>query len=60
MAEKSELSTSVSIRETLMVSSLVSDGWSLGDALGLIYLPLFDGNKSEGERSTVYKLILSY
>lgn len=60
MALKSELSASVSIRETLMVSSLIADGWSLGNALELIYLPLFDGNKSEGERSTVYKLILSY
>jgi hypothetical protein len=59
-ALKSELSASVSIRETLMVSSLIADGWSLGNALELIYLPLFDGNKSEGERSTVYKLILSY
>ena len=60
MADKTELSTGVSIRETLMVSSLVSDGWSLNDAMEMIYLPLFEGSKTSGERSTVYKLILSY
>lgn len=60
MATKSELSTSISIRETLMVSALVADGWGLGKAMESIYLPLYEGNKAEGERSTVYKLILSY
>lgn len=60
MADKTELSTGVSIRETLMVSSLVSDGWSLNDAMEMIYLPLFEGSKTSGERSTVYKLMLSY
>lgn len=60
MASKSELSTSVSIRETLMVASLISDGWSLKSAMELIYLPLFEGDKVIGERSTVLKLISSY
>ena len=60
LAEKSELSTSISIRETLMVSQLVSDGWPLSGAMESVYLPLFEGSKTEGERSTVYKLILSY
>lgn len=60
MADKSELSTGVSIRETLMVAKLVSDGWSLNDAMEMIYLPLYEGSKTSGERSTVYKLMLSY
>lgn len=57
---KQELSTSLSIRETLMVARLVSDGWDLGKAMELIYLPLYEGTKSNGERSTVYKTISSY
>lgn len=60
MASKSELSTTISIRETLMVSSLVMDGWPLKKALEMIYLPLYEGDKLIGERSTVYKLLLSY
>lgn len=60
MADKSELSTGVSIRETLMVASLVSDGWDLVNAMEMIYLPLYEGSKTSGERSTVYKLMLSY
>ncbi len=57
---KQEISTSLSIRETLMVAKLVSDGWDLGKAMELIYLPLYEGTKSIGERSTVYKTISSY
>lgn len=60
LSDKQEISTSLSIRETLMVSALISDGWELGPAMEMIYLPLFEGSKSEGERSTVYKTILSY
>lgn len=60
LASKSELSTSISIRETLMVSKLVSDGWPLSTAMENVYLPLYEGSKTIGERSTVYKLILSY
>lgn len=60
LAKKQEISSSLSIRETLMVADLVSDGWSLGGAMEMIYLPLFEGTKSEGERSTVYKTISSY
>lgn len=60
LAEKSELSTSISIRETLMVSQLVADGWPLATAMENVYLPLYEGSKTVGERSTVYKLILSY
>ena len=60
LASKSEVSTSLSIRETLMVANLVSDGWDLGKAMEMIYLPLYEGSKVEGERSTVYKTISSY
>ena len=60
LSDKQEISTSLSIRETLMVSALISDGWELGPAMEMIYLPLFEGSKHEGERSTVYKTILSY
>ena len=57
---KQEISLSLSIRETLMVANLVSDGWDLGKAMELVYLPLYEGTKSVGERSTVYKTISSY
>lgn len=60
LSRKQEISTSLSIRETLMVSSLVYDGFDLGKAMGMVYLPLYEGTKTEGERSTVNKTILSY
>lgn len=60
LANKQEISSSLSIRETLMVADLVADGWSLGNAMEMIYLPLYEGTKTEGERSLVYKAISSY
>lgn len=60
LSKKQEISTSLSIRETLMVSSLVYDGFDLGKAMSMVYLPLFEGTETEGERSTVNKTILSY
>lgn len=57
---KQEISLSLSIRETLMVADLVSDGWTLGNAMEMIYLPLYEGTKTEGERSTIFKTISSY
>lgn len=57
---KQEISTSLSIRETLMVAGLVADGWSIGMAMEMIYLPLYEGTKSEGERKIVYNTISSY
>lgn len=57
---KQEISVSLSTRETLMVSKLVVDGWTLGEAMEIIYLPLFEGTSSDGERGTVRKTILSY
>lgn len=60
LSKKQEISTSISIRETLMISELVSDGWSVKNAMEMVYLPIYEGTNSEGERSTVYKTILSY
>ena len=60
LCKKQEVSVSLSIRETLMVAELVSDGWALGNAMEMIYLPLYEGSKSDGERSTIYKTISSY
>lgn len=57
---KQEISLSLSVRETLMVADLVSDGWTLGNAMEMIYLPLYEGTKTDGERSTIYKTISSY
>jgi nitric oxide reductase NorQ protein len=60
MVNKNELSTSVSIREALMIASLVHDGMPLGQSLEQILLPMYEGTTTEGERSTVSKLIASY
>lgn len=60
MNKKMELSIAVSVRETLMISTLVADGWGLGDAMKTVYLPMFEGTNSEGERSRLYKVLASY
>lgn len=60
LAKKQELSCCPSVRESLMVAELVSDGWSIGDAMQAVYLPIYEGTKVEGERSTVFKLLTSY
>lgn len=56
---KQELSCSLSTRETLMAANLVRDGWPLLEAMELVFLPLFEGTNSEGERSMVRKLFAS-
>ena len=43
-----------------MVANLVSDGWDLGKAMEMVYLPLYEGSSTEGERGTVYKTISTY
>ena len=60
LSKKEEISSSLSIRETLMVANLVSDGWDLGKAMEMVYLPLYEGSSTEGERGTVYKTISTY
>ena len=57
---KSEVSVSPSIRETLTIADLVSDGWPLSDAMQAVYLPLFEGTKSDGERGTIFKTLTSF
>jgi len=57
--EKQEISSSVSTRESLMVASLVKDGWSKLDALSMVVLPMYEGTLTEGERSIVHKILIS-
>lgn len=59
MNKKSEISTCVSVRETLMISSLVKDGWNLGDAMKSVYIPMFSGEEG-GERDKIIKVLASY
>ena len=54
-----ELSSSLSTRETLMAARLISDGWSAQKAMELTFLPLFEGSRVEGERAVVMQIILS-
>lgn len=56
---KQEIGCSLSTRETLMAAELVADGWSALRAMELVYLPLFEGTKAEGERGTVAKAIMA-
>lgn len=57
--KKQELSCSLSTRETLMAAELVSDGWTALRAMELVYLPLFEGTRSDGERGVISKLLMS-
>ena len=56
---KNELSGTVSTRETLRAASLVSDGWTALEAMEMTFLPLFEGTRTEGERSVVSKIFLT-
>lgn len=57
---KQELSETVSTRETLMASELVVDGYDIVKAVELVFLPIFEGTNTEGERSVVRKLFASF
>lgn len=57
--EKGELSTNVTVRQTLMSAKLVACGYSVFDALVQIFLPYFEGTKNEGEKAIVYKMIMA-
>ena len=57
---KDELSSSLSVRDTLRAAKLVSFGWPVTTALERAFLPCFEGTKTEGERSIVYKMILRH
>lgn len=56
--KKQELSCSLSTRETIMAAELVSDGWTPLRAMELVYLPLFEGTRTEGERAIVAKSLM--
>lgn len=56
---KQEISCSLSTRETLMAAELVSDGWTILRAMELVFLPLFEGTRMEGERGIIAKILMS-
>lgn len=56
---KQEISCSISTRETLQAGQLVSDGWTALEAMELTFLPLFEGSKTDGERSIVSKIFMT-
>lgn len=60
MNRNQELSCSISTRETLMAGELVADGWTVLSALEMIFLPLFEGTRAEGERGIVAKLLIGH
>lgn len=56
---KQEISCSLSTRETLMAAELVADGWNTLRAMELVFLPLFEGTKAEGERGIISKSLMA-
>lgn len=56
---KGELGCSLSTRETLMAAELVADGWNAQQAMEMVFLPLFEGTYTEGERGIVRKSLMS-
>ena len=56
---KQEISCSLSTRETLMAAELVADGWSPLRAMELVFLPLFEGTRTDGERGIISKLLMT-
>ena len=56
---KQEISCSISTRETLLAGQLVSDGWTALEAMELTFLPLFEGTRTDGERSIVSKIFMT-
>ena len=56
---KQEISCSISTRETLQAGQLVSDGWTALEAMELTFLPLFEGSRTDGERSVVSKIFMT-
>lgn len=55
---KQEISCSLSTRETLMAAELVADGWDTLRAMELVFLPLFEGTRIEGERGIIAKSLM--
>lgn len=57
---KGEVSCTLSTRETLGAGRMVADGWSVLEAMERNFLPYFEGTKTEGERSVIYKTFLRH
>lgn len=55
-----ELSFGLSTRDTQEIAEMVSDGYTLRQALEKRILPIFEGTDDSGERGTVKKIIMSY
>lgn len=56
---KQEISCSISTRETLMAAQLVADGWTALEAMEYTFLPLFEGSRTDGERSIISKIFVT-
>lgn len=56
---RTELSASLSTRETLRAARLIANGWPVAKAMEMTFLPLFEGTRVEGERSVVAQIIMS-
>ena len=59
MHGKGDLSTPISTRHTLEIAGLVKDGFDISKSFEFILFPMFEGSKTEGERSTLYSLLTS-
>ena len=57
--KKQEISCTVSTRETLAAAQLVADGWTAMEAMEMIFLPMFEGWGTEGERGVVAKIFMT-
>lgn len=55
--ENQDLSSTVSVRHTLQVASLVVDGFDLGKSLMQVFLPLFETGNGADERAKVKTII---
>lgn len=56
---KGEIGSSISTRETLMAAAMVADGWTALEAMEMVFLPLYEGTMTDGERSVISKVIMT-
>jgi energy-coupling factor transporter ATP-binding protein EcfA2 len=54
-----DLSSSVSLRETLEMAEMVVDGWSILSAMETIIMPLFEADDTVNERTKIKSIIAS-
>ena len=59
LGKSGELSLGISTRYALQIASLVRDGLPITKSMEIVLYPLFEGTKSEGERSTVAATLTS-